>query len=200
MALSGSSLSSSLFASVSARGTPTTELKKLTDAIGNGIVLSLVGKSFVTTDVGTTPGAGKGSGTGLIVVPGSIAPLIVTNAVAAFGGSGPDLPLLALDIETATIQTLLSASLTSTHTPVFTGSGIINPGSIPVSPNEIGGNIKTQGISQGLVGPDFPGLADAIGTAVATALALASGSILITPVTPGAPTVPGVGVGQGIIS
>jgi hypothetical protein len=201
MSLSGPALSSAILSAMASRGNTGSDLKKLTDSIGLGIILSLTGKSFSTVDAGPGPPVPTPTvTTGLIVPPGVMAPLITTAAIANIGGGGPELPLIALDIETSFIQELSKATLTSNHPATTAGAASITPGTIPVTASEVKGNIVTIGLATGLVGVDFPQIADAIGQGVEAAIKLASAVIVIAQPPSGPQVGPPVGVGTGVIT
>ena len=200
MSLSASSWGSTLGGVMDALLFLGPDKQKFADAIGEGSANTLKGKSFATIDTGTVPGTGTGQGVGLIgVPPGVVSSLIFALATAQFGGAGPQLAQLALAIETALLAELLKVSLKSDHTPVFLGTGIIVPGSIPVTGAEWGANITQAGNSKGFAGPQWPQFASVIGNACATGMRTATGIVVITG-TGSPPTSPGIGTGQGTIS
>lgn len=200
MPMLGSNMSSTIFTALSAAGFAGSNLLNFTLAIGNGTVGALVGLPFPTTDVGTVPGVGAGSGVGLT---GPVAPAlsaaILSGLVAAFGQAGEDLPDVTDALADGLITELGLATLTSTHAPVFLGTGTIPPGAITASASLISGQIESEGVSRGFLGDSWPDLADVIGQEFANAMALATGSIVITGSPAGTP-VPGAGTGSGTIS
>lgn len=170
------------------------------EAVGNGTIDSLVGAPFTTTDSGTTPNPGNGTGTGLLgVVGATISAALVLGMTAAFGGAGPSLPSMCLATAEGFAAEMLLATLTSTHAPVCIGAGIVDIGSISVPGAVIGAAIALEGVGMGFVGANWADVADVIGTEFANALLLASGAVVITGVPPGTP-VTGIGVGAGSLS
>ncbi len=153
---------------------------------------------FVTVDAGLTIGAGAGTGVGLTGIVPSVIQGLVFSKAASLGLIGPRL----LDIADAYAQALVAQAalitLVSTHTPVFSGVGTITPGSIPVLGPEMGGNITIQGLSQAMIGPQWPSLATALGEGGAAGFLTATGSVAITG--SGAPGTPGAGAGAGTLS
>lgn len=170
------------------------------DAVGNGAVDSVVGAAFTTTDVGSTPNPGVGSGTGLLnIVAATISAALVAGMAAAFGSAGIDLPSLCLATATGFADETLLATLSSTHTPVYVGSGIVDIGSIMVPGGVIGAAINANGVGMGFIGANWADVADVIGIEFSNALALASGVVVITGAPPPTPT-PGAGTGSGTLS
>lgn len=199
MALSVSAWSSSLQAKLAAKGFTGTKTADFALAVATGSVAQIVGKPFATMDVGLTPGSGIGNGTGITGLSVSaISSLIFSTASGLFGSSGPKLQDLCDAVAEACVEQLGLATLTSTHTPVYLGSGTIVVGSIPIIANQMANAIQAGAPS--FIGPQWPNLAQAIAVGQATGI-LTSGSGSVTIV--GAPTgipVPGAGAGVGVIS
>jgi len=174
------------------------------DAVGIGSVSHLAGKAFATADTGLTPGTGNGVGTGLTgVVKTTLSSALFAALLAGFGSSGDNLQDLCDAVAEALVGEIGVASLASTHAPVYQGSGIVTPGSIPVVGSAWGDLIETQGLGLGFAGINWPVFASIVGTQMASAMATATGNVTITgtftgPTPPG--PVPGVGVGVGTIS
>ena len=198
MPLSGSNFSSVLFGLMAARGNVGPDLQNFCDAVGDGTINASLGAPFATADTGSTPGAGVGSGVGITLSPGSIAPVIESTATGLFGGAGSELPLLAADIETACIAEFALATLTSTHGPVYIGSGSIVGGLPSINAALLSPSILAAGVSKGFIGVDWANFALAIATGEGTPMPTAVGTVTITGA--GGPPVPGAGVGSGVIS
>ena len=197
--LSASHMAQTLYGLRSARGNTGSKLQDFCDAVAAGIVQSVQGKPFQTVDTGSVPGTGAGSGVGVILASGLVSSALFSASTAAFGGSGPELIGLCDDIESALISEMALSTLTSSHAPVFVGTGTITPGSIPVTAVEVSGNVSSQGAAKGLLGAQFPAFANAIGTGVQAPFPSAGGSVTITGTPTGTPA-PGAGVGQGTIT
>jgi hypothetical protein len=170
------------------------------DVIGAGAVGGIVGKAFATVDVGTVPGVGKGTGTGIIGVVPAVLSASLFTAMSVLG-PGTSLPDLCDAIANAMVGELGAASLSSNHAPVFAGAGMVTVGSIPVVGSVIGDSIKAAGIGKGFLGESWPTIAQVIGAQIAASiLAGATGSVTIAPVSTSPPTSAGAGVGSGTLS
>jgi len=198
----GQAFSMAMFSEMGSKGMVGARLIDLANACGTGLQMSVVGKTFATTDVGTIPGVGTGIGVGL-----TIPAAIVANTAFAAAVANGLLGAKTLDICTAFGNALAAEaakiSLASSHNPVFLGTGTLIPGSIPILDIEIANNITMLGLSYGFVGASWPMLPQALAKGAAAGFAAAIGSVTISgaftgPVPPG--PIPGVGVGSGIIS
>jgi len=196
MSLSASALGSLIDANLAGVGAIGANRTVFANAVAAGIVMTIVGKSFATVDTGTIPGAGTGSGTGLT---GLISGTMITTAVGVLPTTGVNATLLMTAIMNAVVTHMGSASLSSTHTPVFAGSGIITPGSIPVLAPELASNIDSQLSSAGANGSNRTILANAIAAGVAIGFVTATGTVTISGSPSGTPS-PGGGSGTGVIS
>lgn len=194
-------MSGLLQAAMAGRGYTGPDMPNFADAIGNGTVSSIVGKAFSTTDTGTVPGAGVGTGTGITgLVEATLSAALFSGFVAAFGQAGPDLPDIADDLATALVQELALASLASTHTPVFAGTGTLVVGSIAVVAAAMGAAIEAEGVGAGFLGMNWGDAAGVIGDEYAGAMiAQGTGTVTITGSPSGTPA-PGAGTGTGTIS
>lgn len=142
MALSASTLGSLIAANLTTEGANGSNKVIFANAVAAGIVMSIVGKAFATTDTGTVPGNGTGSGTGIVGLSSSN---MTSTGVAALPTTGVNAEPMMRAIMMATQSHLASAAtLSSTHTPVYEGSGTVVVGSIPVSISEMAGNISSQ--------------------------------------------------------
>lgn len=198
MALSAGALASLIQGNLEAQGAIGSNLAKFCTGIANGIVESIVGKSFTTADVGLTPGAGIGTGTGITGLSSST---MQTAALAAMHSRGSNAPKMMSSLMDAVVSHLASsAGLSTVNAPVFQGVGTIVVGSIAVSASEMGGNIASSLASQGGNGSNASELSHAIATGICTGiLASGTGSVVITGGAPPTP-VPGTGAGVGTIS
>jgi len=199
LALSGSSLSDTLFLLRQSKGNVGENLKDLTDTIGKGTVNSVVGKPFLTIDTGSGVAPGTGTGAGLLLIPGNISSILLLASIASFGGMGEDLPGFCDDVENSVILEMSKATLSSLHPAVYLGVGSIVPGSIPVTSVEITSQILIEGLSANLLGLLFPSFASALGTGIAAGFLTAGGQVTISGSPPPVPT-PGAGAGTGVIS
>lgn len=198
MALSASILSGLIQSNLVAVGANGSNLSKFCDAVAKGIVESIVGKAFVTADVGTVPGIGTGIGVGILGLSSST---MKSTALSLMHSVGVNADKLMQAIMAATVSHLSSAaSLASTDTPVFLGTGTIVIGSITITSVEMSGNIDSELIGVGAKGVNRTELATAIGTGVASnILSSGTGTLVITGTPTGVP-VPGSGSGIGVIS
>lgn len=197
----GAAWSSTLYGNLVAQGLNGSHLQKFCDAVGLGSAGHVVGKTFATVDVGTVPGAGVGSGVGVVAIVGaSISSKIYGYSVAAFGQAGTYLQKVCDAIGQTCVSQMALATLTSSHAPVFAGAGTITPGSISVVPSGWGGLINSQGSGLGFVGTFWPQFADAIGKGQGEeVMAVGTGVVAIAGSPTGLP-VPGGGSGTGVIS
>lgn len=168
-------------------------------AISEGSILSIVGKSFNTVDVGTIPGAGVGTGTGLTAIQQATVQGVTMSTAMGTQFKGPQLLATSKFYAEALIQEMLQASLTSAHAPVFLGSGTIIPGSIPVNPAEWSGNIFTAGQGKQFKGPQWMNWCKALAAGGVAGFATATGTVVIAGSPAGVP-VGGGGSGAGTIS
>jgi len=201
MALSGASWSSTLESNLSSLGFTGNRLKDFTDAVGFGTVNYLVGKGFTTNDTGLVAGAGVGVGVGVVGFSvGNLSSLIFSKAVSYFGTQGNKLSDLCDALESTFINELSNASLDSTHSPVFSGTGTIIIGSILVDGNALSSSIESSGSGFGLLGNKWPEFAKAIGEGQAeTILSEGTGTVAISGGGSSPPS-GGSGTGTGVIS
>lgn len=200
MAMLGAHMANLMFQAGIGAGFLGSSWQDMCDVIGAGAVGGIVGKAFATVDVGTVPGAGKGTGTGITgVVPAALSANLLTALLAL--GPGTSLPDLCDAVANAMVGELGAAALSSNHAPVFSGTGMVTVGSIPVVGSVIGNSIKAAGVGKGFLGASWPVVATAIGTQIALSIiAGATGSVTIAPVSTSPPTSAGAGAGSGTIS
>jgi hypothetical protein len=167
------------------------------NAVGNGIIMSIKGKSFASADVGLTAGAGVGVGTGIVGLTQSEMVSIALSVMTSVGPKGKDL----MDaIMAATVSHLGIATLSTVDSPVYQGVGTIVIGSIAVVESEMASNIDAQLASDGAIGPKRANLSQAIAAGVCRQiLSNGTGSLVITGGGP-PPPIPGTGAGVGTIS
>jgi len=174
------------------------DMPKLTGACSTGTIMSIVGKPFTTTDSGSG-GPGVGTGLGIIgITAAELKTTILANAVLK-GLVGENTPKIISAYADALELELAQVTLTSSHPLVAVGAGVIDVGSIPVTPIEIEGNITSQGVSKTLVGENLPKLSNAMAQGVGQAFRKASGNVVIAG-TPIQPPAPATGKGQGTVS
>lgn len=198
MALSPSALASLIQGNLAAQGANGSNLAAFCTGVATGVVMSIVGQSFATSDVGLTPGPGAGMGVGII---GLSASAMSSTALGLMSSQGSNASVLMDAIMNAVVAHLATATLVSVDVPVYSGIGMITVGSITVVPSVMGSNIDAQLQAQGAQGANRTNLANAIGTGIATGiLSSGTGTLTIT----GSPTipvpVPGTGNGVGTIS
>ena len=196
--ISGSNWSTTLLASLGGKGFVGTRLSDFTDAVGNGGQSHVVGKPFTTTDVGTVPGTGAGTGTGIVgMVAAAISSLIFAAASASFGQFGTRLMDVTDSIADACLSEMALATLTSTHSPVFAGTGTVDVGSIPVVAAGWGTAIFAAAPS--FLGTQWNNFAQALGEQATNVLAAGTGTVTIAGSPSGDPS-GGAGTGVGVIS
>ena len=209
MALVGSALSSAIQAALSPWNG--NQLAPFSSAIGNGIVTALSGQlTFTTADTGTTPGAGVGIGTGITGMNiSNISSLIQSTgntAWAPYQNNGPGVEWAGFCTKIANaINTYVkaNATLTSTDTPVFLGTGTVLHYA-GVSAAAVKSAIVAAAPSR-WASTQFPNLANAVATGLMTELLGHSPTDTVTitgsftgPTPPG--PIPGAGSGSGIVT
>lgn len=199
MPLTGSIFQSTMLGELASKGFAGAQLVTMVTAVSSGSALSLVAKTFTTKDTGSITGAGVGIGVGIKGVTKSIISAAVFQELSAsFGTVGEKLKDLCDGIGAGLEAELQLATLSSTHTLVFLGSAVIDPGSIPVSDSEWGSNIQSAGP---LSGEKWPSTAKAIGKGCVSAFTSATGQLVISgaPIIPPPPS-PGTGTGTGVVT
>jgi hypothetical protein len=173
--------------------------------VSQGSIESIVGKAFVTADVGLIPGAGPSAGIGTAITgvqAATIKTMIITTA-NGFQFKGPRLPDIAGLFADALVQEIANATLTSTHAPVFTGAGVVNQGSYTVVQPAWASLIFTYGTAKRFKGPKWMNWCTALATGAVAGFADASGQVVIAGSFGGsAPPgpLPGAGAGAGIVT
>lgn len=207
MALSGSALSGLIQAQLAGKGFTGVQLTPFANALGNGIVNGTTGLlMFTTADVGTIPGTGSGSGTGVIGLNmANIANLAFATGQgfwAADQNNGPGIKWQDLcdAVATAVVAHFSSAAtLTSTHAPVFSGVGTV------VAYSGVTVPVMKAAIVAAAPGSwaawKMPELAEAIATGVVTELlSHAPASTVTISGSPSGIPVPGAGSGSGVVT
>lgn len=205
MAIVGAAWGSDLMGRLSGIGFNGSKLSILTDVVGNGSALHVIGKPFSTVDVGSIPGIGVGVGVGVSGLSASaISSDIFSNCVSTFGQSGAKLKDFCDAMAASCVAQMALATLTSNHTPVFLGSGTVTVGSIGVVPAGWGSSIAGLGSAAGFVGSQWTNWANAIGKGHANGVKnTGTGTVTIAgsftgSIPPG--PLPGAGSGSGVIS
>ena len=198
MALSASVLGSLIDSNLSGFGANGSNRTIFSNAVAAGIIMSIVGKVFTTLDSGNISGSGTGIGTGIVSINSTP---MTSVALAAFPTTGINASYLIQSIMNAVVTHLgSSAVLISSHSPVYSGTGTIIIGSIPVSISEMAGNIDSQLGSAGAAGSNRTVLSNAIASGIVTEiLSAATGTVIITGSPSGTPSA-GSGSGSGVIS
>jgi len=198
MALSDSVLGGLIDGNLSGAGAVGVNRTVFSNKVAKGIVMSTVGKSFTTADVGLTPGAGVGTGTG---ITGLDSMAMTSAALAVMTSEGDNAqPLMVAIMDAVKTHFSAAADLSSIDSPVYLGTGLIVVGSIGVVISEMKGNIKTQLQGAGANGSNLDNLCLAIATGVVSnILAAGTGTLTITGAAPPLP-VPGAGSGTGLIA
>jgi hypothetical protein len=199
--ISGSAWGNDLYGRLVGMGFLGSALPKFTTAVGDGCALEVIGKSFTTVDVGTVPGAGIGTGTGITGLnAATMSNEIFAMCVSLFGQEGTKLKDTCDAIAATCVAQLGNATLMSVDAPVVLGVGTITVGSITVDPSSWSSLITTQGDAAGFLGAQWPTWAMAIGSGQSQeVLAAGTGTLVIAGPTPGSPA-PGGGAGTGTIS
>lgn len=198
MSLSASALGSLIDANLASAGAVGSNRTIFANKVAAGIVMSIVGKTFTTNDVGTVPGVGAGTGTGITGLSSST---MASLAVATMTSTGTNaMPMMTAIMNGVVSHLSSSASLASVDTPVYLGTGTIVVGSIPVVIAEMAGNIESQLSGAGAVGVNLPNLCLSIATGICTnIISSGTGTLTITGSPTGTPA-PGSGSGTGVIS
>lgn len=197
MSLSGAVLGGLISSNLAGVGAKGYNLAKFTSALGSGIVNSIKGKAFTTSDVGSVTGNGFGTGTG---ITGLSASQMASLAISDMFRTGPNAQKLMTAIMNATVSHLGSAKLTSVDFPVYLGTGNIVVGSIAVSAGEMTSNIDSQLRAVGAKGANLNKLAHAIATGITTNILSSGTGVLTITGTPISGPTPGTGSGTGVIS
>lgn len=165
------------------------------NAVGKGICDHIIGKPFVTADVGSAPGAGVGAGIGIIgLSPADMAQV----ALSTMSSKGPNADKFMQAIMLGIVTHLAEATLTSVHSPVYAGAGTIVPGSIGVDPDGLAGTLQNALKSANAKGPNLGNLCKALATGITTNI-LANGTGIVIISGAGGPG-SGSGSGSGVIS
>jgi hypothetical protein len=198
MALSASVLAGLIQANLVAFGARGSNLTVFCNAVAAGIVESIVGAEFGTSDVGTVPGFGSGIGTGITGLSASTMESIALSFMPTTGSNAANLMNAIMNAVVTHLGE--AADLTSDDSPVFMGVGTIVPGGIGVVESEMASNIDSQLAAVGANGSNRTVLADAIAQGVTQNLVAAgTGTLTITGSATGTPG-PGTGGGFGSIS
>jgi len=178
------------------------KLPDLTNAIATGCTDNIVGSAFTTNDTGTLGvGGGIGLGIGLSVSSSLISSNIYASLLSK-GFSGTQLLPMCQAIGIACSITLLTATFTSTHALIISGSGTVLSLSIAVSESVMGNLIQTGAVD--FSGDRWIDLAESVAEGLVSAITLTGiATVSISP-NPGAtplPTPPtGTETGVGVIS
>jgi hypothetical protein len=168
-------------------------------AVATGIINSVKGKSFQTLDVGTVPGIGKGTGTGILgLMPNDMAQIGLAMAPSMAGSNA--MPMMLAVMNATQEYFAAAASLSSTDTPVFLGSGTMITGTLMVDMDDMTSNLKSAFTDAGAKGKNMPTVCMAISAGVTFGLlTMATGALVIVGTATGTP-VPGGGSGMGEVS
>ena len=200
MALVGPAMAAELLGTLTGAGLIGPSLPFFCSALGLGLVSATVGQTFTTTDTGSGPSAGIGVGVGLTLAPTSAmkAAMLVEGLSKGFVPT-PEAEAVYDAIATAYTNQLALATLTSTHTPVFLGSGTVVPGSIPITKASASGIVGPLGQGLGMLGDSWLDFSDVVCAGIEVGILAAAGTVVITGAPPPTPA-PATGSGSGIIS
>jgi len=113
-----------------------TSLHQMCNAIGSGSASHIIGKTFTTTDIGTAPGIGSGTKTGFSGIignsVGSNIKMKFLMRIAPESPGGDELDTFCNAVGQEFQTQMEQASLSTTHTLIFTGSANMVTGSISV--------------------------------------------------------------------
>jgi len=194
MALSASTLGSLISANLTSDGAIGIKRDTFSLALAEGIIEHIVGKAFVTADVGSGTG-GIGLGTG---ITGLSAANMATTALGLMTTQGPKAPTFMLQIMTAVVSHLSSnATLTTVNPSVGVGVGTVVVGSIAVNASALASSIQSKLVADGAQGSMLGNISLAIATGIATEIITAgTGTVVIS----GIANLPSAGSGTGVIS
>jgi hypothetical protein len=198
MGLSGSRFSNSLYATLMGMGFVGSRLHEFTDAVGIGSDNHVSGKAFETNDNGEVSGSGMGMGTGLTGIVSTTVGTAIFALATGSGFVGAKLFDTCEAIGTDLVIEMGFASLASTDSPVYEGTGLIIPGSIAVTESGWNSEIYSQGTSEGFMGSRWSDYSNAIAGGCVTGFLTATGMLTITGSGSGSGT--GTGTGMGHIS
>lgn len=169
-------------------------MKTLADAIGKSFVDHLKTGIVSTTDVGTVPGPGKGTGTILGLLPPVFQSQLINN-LSEFTGTSL-LPLVTA-IANATVKHISSmAIVNTTHAPVFVGTGT---GQISgLNDSALSSMIRSAVDFDG--GPDWPYLCDGLAKSFVGFVQTNGIASVVIVGSPTGATSPGGGSGVGNIT
>lgn len=199
MSFNPSRWDNNIYGKLAAKGFVGAQLHKFTGAVGQGSATHSTGKAFATTDVGTIPGNGIGSGTG-ITVSGATATTNIFALASAAGFHGSRLYDVCDACGQAFQEEYAQASLASVDSPVFLGTGTIVVGSIAVVGAAWSSLIQSLGAGQNFIGSKWPDFAQALGTGQAMAVLSAGTGTLTIVGSPSGTPASGSGAGSGTMS
>lgn len=181
-----------------ADGASGSNLQKFCDGVAQGILTPIIGTSFMTNDSGLISNNGTGTGMG---ITGLSASTMTSLALADMFHTGSNASKLMQAIMDGTVTHLsTAATLMSTDTQVYSGTGMIIIGSIVVTISGMSSSIDSSLSSQGANGANRTHLAHAIATGIVTnILSSGTGTLTITG-TPALPMIPGSDTGVGTIT
>ncbi len=197
MSLSPTVLADLIEKNLSVYGNGGVNRKKFCLGVAKGVVMTIVGKPFVTQDIGTIPGPGVGNGTGIKAL---MYDNMTSKAMAIMPSKGVNAKKLYDAINMAVVDHLKqSATLKSTHAPVALGVGTLMHISSILIP-EMAKNIDDQLMANSAKGVNRKIFSLCCATGICTdILQNSTGTVIIIGSPVGIPS-PGAGVGAGVIS
>jgi len=198
MALSSSTLANLIDSNLQNLGANGSNRTAFCQAVAKGIIDSIVGKQFTTVDTGQVSGIGTGIGLGIQNLDSNN---MTTSSLSFMPSTGVNAEPLFQAINEAVVSHLATqATLTTTHNPVFSGTGLVVVGSITVTASEMSNNIAAELTLAGANGSNKSVLSNAIAQGiVSNIISNGTGLVTITGSPIGIPA-PGSGVGVGVIS
>lgn len=171
---------------------------EFTLGIATGVINGTVGSTFTTVDTGQISNPGNGLGTGITGLnQTTLSSLIYNNCYAGWNSAGVQLLNITDGIAESVVTHFGSATLTSTHSPVWQGTGVVSFSSSSMSSTVMASGIQS---ATTFIGTYWASLSTYIASAIVTHVkSNGSGSVTITGTPPGSPT-SGSGTGSGTIS
>jgi len=171
---------------------------EFTTGIATGVINGTVGSTFTTVDTGQISNPGIGSGTGITGLDQTtLSNLIFNNCYVGWDSAGVQLLNITDGIAESVVTHFGSATLTSTHSPVWQGTGIVSFTSSSMSHTVMSSGIQS---ATTFIGTHWASFSTYIASAIVTYVkSNGSGSVIITGTPPGSPT-SGSGTGSGTIS
>lgn len=195
MALSSITLGSLIDTNLQGDGAVGPNRTIFSNAIAKGVVNSLVGSTFTTSDSGIGTG-GTGSGTGITDLNSTTMRTTTLNTMSSTGVNAPGMMTAIMNAVVSHLNT--DTTLTTTNPSVGNGTGIINIGSFSVTIGTMSNSILSELELSGAEGENRQNLALSIATGIVNNM-LSSGTGTVT-ISGGTGSSSSSGTGTGVIS